>query len=128
MRRLLLDTHVLLWWLADDPRLGSRARRLVADERNAVFVSATSAWEISIKAALGRLEVPPDLDEIVLDEGFDVLPVSFFHGLRAGALPPVHRDPFDRMLIAQAQAEGLELMTTDGLMREYGVKIVDAAC
>ncbi len=126
MRRLLLDTHVLLWWLADSPQLGPRTRDLIADERNDVFVSAASAWEIAIKTALGKLEVPEDLQEIIEEEGFDILSISFFHGLQAGRLPPLHRDPFDRMLIAQAQTEGVELVTNDGMIARYGIKLVDA--
>ena len=126
MRRLLLDTHSLLWWLADDPQLGRRARALIADGSNEVYVSAASAWEISIKKALGKLKAPDGLDTVVLDEGFGQLDISFFHGEKAGELPPHHRDPFDRMLIAQAQAEGLEILTGDAIFKPYGVKIVDA--
>ncbi len=126
MRRLLLDTHVLLWWLADSPQLGPGARALIADPHNAVIVSSASAWEISIKKALGRLEAPDDLDGVVEEEGFEKLAISFFHGERAGELPPLHRDPFDRMLIAQAQAEGLDLVTGDRMLGQYGVKTVDA--
>ena len=126
MRKLLLDTHTLLWWLADDPQLGSRARARIEDERNTVFVSAASAWEISIKKALGKLEAPDNLDSFVEDEGFSKLAISFFHGEKAGELPPLHRDPFDRMLIAQAQAEGLDIVTRDAMIAKYGVKTIDA--
>ena len=128
MRRLLLDTHVLIWRLADDPMLGPRTRATIADERNEVYVSAVSAWEISIKRALGKLDAPEDLDleSILEDEGFEILPINFFHGEQAGRLPPHHRDPFDRMLIAQAQAEGLELVTNDGAFTAYGLLTVDA--
>ena len=126
MRRLLLDTHALLWWLADDPRLGPRARELIGDERNEAYVSAASAWEISIKKALGKLEAPGDLDAIVEEEGFAKLPITFFHGERAGSLPDLHRDPFDRMLIAQAQAEGLDIVTTDERIASYAVRVVSA--
>lgn len=89
-------------------------------------MSAATAWEIAIKKALEKLEAPPDLDTIVADEGFDRLPLSCFHAERAGDLPPHHRDPFDRMLIAQAQAEGLEIITTDEAMLGYAVSRVDA--
>ena len=126
MRRLLLDTHTLLWWLADDPRLGHNARALIQDAHNEIYVSAASAWEISIKKACGKLVAPDDLDGILEHEGFEELPISFFHGERAGTLPPVHRDPFDRMLIAQAQAEGLDIMTADEMLKQYGIKVVDA--
>ena len=127
MKRLLLDTHVVLWWLADAPQLGARARELIADERNDLFVSAVSGWEISIKSTLGKLEVPEEIQEVIEEEGFELLPIRFFHGLQAGRLPPLHRDPFDRMLIAQAQAEGLDLMTSDGVIARYGIRILDAS-
>jgi PIN domain nuclease of toxin-antitoxin system len=126
MRRLLLDTHALLWWLADDARLGADARALIADGNNQVFASAASAWEISVKKALGKLDAPDDLDAIVASEGFEKLAISFFHGEQAGALPSLHRDPFDRMLVAQAQAEGLELITADEQISPYGIKTVSA--
>jgi PIN domain nuclease of toxin-antitoxin system len=126
MRRLLLDTHTLLWWLADDSRLGPHARALIADAGNEAWVSAATAWEISIKKALGKLEAPADIDAIVEEEGFAKLPISFFHGEQAGALPALHRDPFDRMLVAQAQAEGLELLTADEHIAAYGIRTVDA--
>ncbi len=127
MRRLLLDTHTLLWWLADDPQLGERARILIADGGNEVYVSAASAWEISIKKALGKLKAPDDLDSIVQDEGFGRLEITFFHGEKAGQLPLLHRDPFDRMLIAQAQAEGLDIVTSNAMLGEYGLKTIKAS-
>lgn len=127
MRRLLLDTHALLWWLADDPRLGPKARAVIADERNEVYVSAASAWEISIKKALGKLEAPDDLDGIVDEEGFEKLAITFFDGEAAGHLQLLHRDPFDRMLVTQAQAGGLEVVTRDQIIGHYGVPTVDAS-
>lgn len=126
MRRLLLDTHTFLWWLADDARLGNKARALIADARNPVYISAVSGWEIAIKKALGKLEAPSNLDALVTDEGFNHVPVTFFHGEHAGGLPPYHKDPFDRMLVAQAQAEGLEIITQDEQLSRYAVKIVAA--
>ena len=126
MKRLLLDTHVLLWWLTDDPGLGPHTRELVADRRNEVYVSAASTWEISIKRQKGLLEAPDNMDAFVEDEGFLKLDISLFHGDQAGSLPDIHRDPFDRMLIAQAQAEGLELVTHDAMIRKYGIKVIDA--
>ncbi|CAN1603636.1 Type II toxin-antitoxin system VapC family toxin [Pseudomonas mediterranea] len=126
MRRLLLDTHALLWWLSDDPALGADARQMMVEPRNQVLVSAASIWEISIKQAKGMLEAPEDLEALVEDEGFTKLPISLFHGQQAGKLPEIHRDPFDRMLIAQAQAEGLELVTADGIIPQYGVRVVSA--
>jgi PIN domain nuclease of toxin-antitoxin system len=121
MQRFLLDTHVLLWWLDDSPELGPRCKELIADQRNQVYVSAATTWEISIKKALGKLEVPNDIDSIVEDEGFSKLPISLYHGQLAGSLPMHPRDPFDRMLIAQAQAEGLILMTSDNNIGLYNL-------
>lgn len=122
MQRFLLDTHVFLWWLADAPELGPLCRELLADQRNEVFVSAATTWEISIKKALGKLDAPEDMDSIVEDEGFAKLPISLYHGQLAGSLPALHRDPFDRMLVAQAQAEGLILMTSDTNIGLYNVR------
>jgi len=127
VKRLLLDTHVFLWWLADDPALAERARGALADPGNDVFVSAVSGWEISIKRALGKLEAPESLDEFVEAAGFLHLPVTFFHGEQAGQLPMHHRDPFDRMLIAQSQAEGMVLVTADERIRQYGIRTLRAA-
>jgi PIN domain nuclease of toxin-antitoxin system len=123
---LLLDTHVLLWWLADSPKLGSAAAGLIDDPANSVFVSAATGWEIAIKRASGKLRVREGLHDLVTDEGFAHLPVTFLHGEHAGALPAHHRDPFDRMLIAQAQMEELELLTADRKMRLYSVPCVSA--
>jgi PIN domain nuclease of toxin-antitoxin system len=127
MKRLLLDTHVLLWWLADDRQLGPNAREAIGAGRNQVYVSAASIWEISIKRALGKLQAPDNMDGIVETAGFDPLPISLFHGEQAGRLPDIHRDPFDRMLIAQAQAEGLDLVTSDRFIPQYGVNILVAS-
>lgn len=126
MRRLLIDTHVLLWWLADAPALGGKARALIAAPRNEVHVSAASLWEIAIKRSLDKLKAPDGLNGIVEEEGFRALPISLFHGEQAGDLPLLHRDPFDRMLVAQAQAEGLEIITSDARIAEYGVRTIDA--
>ena len=126
MKRLLLDTHVLIWWLANDMELGPEAKAMIAEPRNVIAVSAASTWEISIKRALGKIVVPEDMDAIVEDEGFIKLPISLFHGEQAGSLPAYHRDPFDRMLIAQAQAEGLEIVTGDAKFAQYCIKCIDA--
>ncbi len=92
-----------------------------------VFVSATTGWEIGIKKALGQLHAPDDLDSAVEHEGFTHLPITFFHGEQAGALPAIHRDPFDRMLVAQAQAEGLRMITSDPQVKAYGIRTLDAS-
>jgi len=126
MKKVLLDTHTLLWWLADHPSLGAKSRKIVSDERNDIFVSAVSTWEISIKKNKGLLKAPDNIDAIVEDEGFSKLPISLFHGEQAGSLESIHRDPFDRMLIAQAQAEGLELLTADKIIPKYGLRVIDA--
>ena len=124
--RLLLDTHALLWTLRNDPAIGPRARRTIADKRNEVFVSAVSVWEIAIKRARERLDVPEHLLEEIAETGFRELPITSFHGEQAGALPLLHRDPFDRMLIAQAQAEGLILVTADAAIERYSVRTMAA--
>ncbi len=123
MQRFLLDTHALLWWLNDSPQLGPRCKEIIGNERNQIFVSAATTWEISIKIALGKLIAPEDMDSIVEDEGFSKLPISLYHGQLAGSLPAHHRDPFDRMLIAQAQAEGLILITADENIPLYNLRL-----
>jgi PIN domain nuclease of toxin-antitoxin system len=128
--RLLLDTHALLWWLADNRKLGRRTRAAIADPRATVWVSAASAWEIAIKVALGRLELgePPEicLPREIERNHFTSLPVTVEHALAAAGLPPHHTDPFDRMLIAQAQLENLTLVTADEAFASYDVPIRDA--
>jgi PIN domain nuclease of toxin-antitoxin system len=122
---LLLDTHVLLWWLMDDRSLGAVARRSIraADE---VHVSAASAWEVAIKAGLGRLEMEGDLEEAVRLSGFLALPITFSHVAAAGVLPNHHPDPFDRMLIAQAGIETLTIVTQDRWFGAYAVPVLRA--
>ena len=120
--RLLLDTHVLLWWLADDRKLDRTAREIIGNPGNDVLVSSVSVWEISIKAALGRLEIElDDLEDAILRNGFRPLPIGFRHAVTAGRLPPLHRDPFDRMLIAQASVEELRIMSHDRVFERYGL-------
>ena len=119
--RLLLDTRVLLWWLADDPSLGEEARAGISDASSAVFVSAATVWEISIKQALGKLEAPSDLLRQIELNRFEPLSIKVSHAYTAGGLPPHHDDPFDRMLVAQAMMEGLTLLTRDPRMSRYGV-------
>ena len=127
MQRFLLDTHTLLWWLNDSPQLGPRCRQMISNDRNQVFVSAATTWEISIKMAIGKLRAPEDMDSVVEDEGFSKLPISLYHGQLAGSLPAHHRDPFDRMLIAQAQAEGLILITADENISLYNLLLKRAS-
>ena len=124
--RLLLDTHVLLWWLSEDARLGREARAAIADGTSSVLVSAATAWEISIKQALGKLEAPDDLEGALAAERFDALPVTVPHALAAGRLPRHHDDPFDRLLVAQAQQERLRLVTADRRVSRYDVRRLPA--
>ncbi|HVO91795.1 MAG TPA: type II toxin-antitoxin system VapC family toxin [Terriglobales bacterium] len=121
--RLLLDTHILLWWMSDDHKLTKHARDIIANSDNDVLVSSASAWEISIKAALGRLEIElDDLEEAIVKNGFRPLPIGLRHALTIGRLPNIHRDPFDRMLVAQASVEELRLLSHDRVFERYGLK------
>ena len=122
-RKLLLDTHAFLWWRMDDARLGARARALI-EYADVVFVSAATVWEAGIKQALGRLDLPEPMSAGVADSGFEPLPITFRHAEAAAALPAHHQDPFDRMLVAQAQVEGLALVTADGRLKQYGIDLV----
>ncbi len=126
MPRLLLDTHVLLWALEDSQALNADARRSITDTRNEVFVSAASIWEMAIKRSQGKLRTPDNLADTVQEAGFAALPITLAHAKQAGMLPPHHRDPFDRMLVAQALAEGLVLVTDDAHIPKYGVRTMPA--
>jgi PIN domain nuclease of toxin-antitoxin system len=123
--RLLLDTHALLWWLDGDRRLPARVRALVGEPANEVLVSAASVWEITTKARLGKLpgalDVAADVPACIESQGFTPLPITAHHAQRAGTLPGPHRDPFDRMLIVQAQAEGVPIASNETVFEEYGV-------
>ena len=118
--KLLLDTQLMLWWLADSPKLSRQARALIADPANTVFVSAATMWEIRIKEKLGKLDVPADLIAIVRSEEFEWIPVSAEHADATMDLPLLHRDPFDRMLVAQAKWMEITLLTSDSLLAKYG--------
>jgi len=124
--RALLDTHALLWWLSDDPSLSERARTFVSQTENAVIVSSACAWEIATKVRLGKLasagELTGDFMGYLEREGFETLSISTQHAIRAGLLPGPHKDPFDRMLIAQAQAENLPVLSNDRVFDDYGVR------
>jgi len=124
--RALLDTHALLWWLSDDPSLPRAARKFIAETKNTLIVSAASAWEIAIKVRLRKLPTATDLaadfSGLVQREGFELLAISAEHGIRAGLLPGPHRDPFDRMLIAQAQAENMPIVSNEASFESYGVR------
>ena len=124
---LLLDTHVLLWWLFADRRLPRRIRDLIDGGARNVVVSAVSGFEIATKKTLGKLEAPDDLEAQIDRAEFRILPLSVRHGVVGGSLPPHHRDPFDRLLIAQAICEGMTLVTADPAMRAYDVAVLPAS-
>jgi PIN domain nuclease of toxin-antitoxin system len=125
--KLLLDTHALLWWTTDDGRLKAREREAIEDERAIVWVSAASLWEVSIKASLGRIDLGDvDLPRELERSLFLELPIQWSHAERAGSLPRHHDDPFDRMLIAQAQAEQLVLVSYDRAFHDYDVALMPA--
>ena len=119
----LLDTHVLLWWFADSSELSAKARDTIV-RAELVYVSAATAWEIAIKRALGKLTAPDDLEGAVRINRFTPLPVTIAHAVLAGALARYHDDPFDRMLVAQAKAESLSLITHDSRLKDYGVRVL----
>jgi PIN domain nuclease of toxin-antitoxin system len=121
--RLLVDTHVLLWWRAGDPALSSVARSLIADPTNEALVSTASLWEIAIKCSVGKLSVPDDLPETTVERGFAWLPVSPRHAWEVRGLPYHHRDPFDRLLVAQARVEAMPVVTSDRRFAAYGVDV-----
>ncbi|WP_135256814.1 type II toxin-antitoxin system VapC family toxin [Thermus caldilimi] len=116
---LLLDSHIVLWWLSDDRRLSRRARRLI-EGADQVFVSAATTWELAVKASLGKLRMPEGFVEVVEEEGFTHLPITPVHAMAVQSLPWHHRDPFDRILLAQAMVEGVRLMSADQALASYG--------
>lgn len=126
--RALLDTHAFLWWITDDSRLSGRAREVISDGRNELFFSAASGWEITIKASLGRLEIPEDLERFVAEQlsrnAIQTLPIHLSHALRTSALPGHHRDPFDRILVSQALLEKMPLLSADPQIARYPVEVV----
>ena len=123
---LLLDTHVLIWALENNPTLSNSARNAIIEGKNLVFISAATVWEMSIKQAQGKLDVPDNLLEEIDLHRFTQLSINFQHAQLAGKLPNIHKDPFDRMLIAQANIEKLTLVTRDKLIAQYDVRIIEA--
>jgi len=126
--KALLDTHAFLWWIDDDSRLSSSARMIIENRENQVFFSAASAWEIAIKTQFGKLRLPSSPDIFITEHlslnGFEPLPISISHALHTASLPSLHRDPFDRVLIAQSRTERLPLLTCDGLIIQYSVETI----
>lgn len=126
MRRLLLDTHVALWALSNPAGLRPVVRRLLEDPKTTVAVSAASVWEVEIKRAIGKLTAPAGFSSTCIDRGFDPLDITFEHAEMAGGLPLHHSDPFDRMLIAQAIVDDLELVTNDRAFEHYDLRLLAA--
>ena len=126
MDRFLLDTHALLWWLSDPDRLHPDAHAAIADPRHQVYVSAASVWEMAIKSTLGKLTVPDDLEAQLKAHRFDPLAITIQHARHIEGLPLLHRDPFDRMLVAQAQQESLTIITRDPEVQQYDVSWMTA--
>lgn len=123
MARLLLDTHIILWWLGDNPKLSKKAKTLIS-EASVVYVSSVSAWEIAIKKSLGKLECPDNFEETILADGFNTLPLLFSHAKTLLQLPLHHDDPFDRMLVAQAKTEKMTLLTHDKIIGRYDIHVI----
>ena len=121
--RLLLDTHILLWWLDADPALAREAAGLIANPENTIFVSAVSIWEIRLKQSLGKLRLPANFLDRLAAESFENLPLTAAQSTRIAQMEWIHRDPFDRMLVAQAQAESLVLLTADEVLAGYGAAV-----
>ena len=123
---LLLDTHALLWWLSDEATLSEAARSAIADPENTVYLSAVVVWEMRIKQAIGKLDLPGDFEEVLDGQAFSKLPVTVEHAHATAGLPEVHRDPFDRMLVAQATVEKMAIVTRDRRIGDYGIDVVPA--
>lgn len=124
--KLLLDTHVLLWWFEDPLRISEEAREQISDPDNEVLVSAASCWEIAIKRSLNKLSAPADINDAIQQCGFEELAISILHSLKTEALPLHHRDPFDRMLIVQSVCESAFLVTHDRMFMQYGISLIQA--
>jgi len=126
--RVLLDTHTFLWWISNDTRLSSRAREIISDGNNELLLSAASGWEIAIKVRLGRLQLPYEPERFIPEQlainAIQSLPIKMSHALHTYNLPIYHRDPFDRIIIAQAQLEGLPILTSDPQIAKYKVEII----
>jgi len=123
--RILLDTHILLWWLRDDRKLTKKMETIIRSSENEVFVSAVSTWEVAIKKSIGRLVINLDeLEQVIVKSGFSVLPITMLHTLAVASLPMHHRDPFDRLLVAQSIIEPMRIVTHDETVGLYGDHII----
>jgi len=123
---VLLDTHTLLWWLDDNPTLSREAFNIISDGKNVVFMSAASIWEIRIKKSIGKIDIPLNFKEILEKQPFEVLSITSEHAHAIKELPLIHRDPFDRMLIAQGKIEKLAIITRDSFFSEYNINVIKA--
>jgi PIN domain nuclease of toxin-antitoxin system len=126
--RVLLDTHTFLWWITDDPRLSGKARETIANRNNELYLSAASGWEIMIKMKIGRLSLPKNPRHFIADQlllnNIESLPIQMSHALHLHSLPDHHRDPFDRMIVAQAQLEKLPILSCDSQIAKYEVRVI----
>jgi PIN domain nuclease of toxin-antitoxin system len=122
--RALLDTHIALWWLSDHERLSKEQFDFIYSKNSQIILSAASIWEIRIKESLGKLEVPSNILEIIKEENIEFLPITAQHANHTRTLPPLHKDPFDRIIIAQAKLEGLTLISSDQAFSGYDVEII----
>ncbi len=123
---LLLDTHILLWWLDDYERILPEAKDVITDGRNSIFVSSVVIWEIRIKQTLGKLNIPNNFREVLDRQPFEMLAITAEHAYEIGNLPLIHRDPFDRMLAAQAKVEAMTLLTRDSHLKMYDIRVIEA--
>jgi PIN domain nuclease of toxin-antitoxin system len=121
---LLLDTHILLWWLDDNALLPVNAREAIADTDNLAILSAAVIWEIRIKQGIGKLEIAPNFYDVIKEQGFEMLAITSDHAYAVGDLPKHHRDPFDRILIAQAMLEGFTIVTHDAIFNKYPIPVL----
>lgn len=123
--KYLLDTHVILWWLDTPEKISDKAKEMIQDRTNSVFLSSVSFWEMSIKQSLGRLTIPKNIIEVLTSEGFQILPLTAEEGLSVSDLPFIHHDPFDRMLIMQAKLNNLIFISSDKKIKEYPVIVLE---
>ena len=126
--RVLLDTHTFLWWIANNKQLSNTSRNIIGDGQNELFLSVASGWEMAIKARLGKLELPENLEQFIAEQlqqnAIAGLPIQMSHALHVYTLPPLHRDPFDRLLIAQSQLENMPILTIDPQIGRYDVEVI----
>ena len=126
--KIIVDTHVFLWWITDSSKLSKQAKTIISDGDNTIFLSAASSWEIAIKNQLGRLQLPQRPERFIPDQllrnGMESLPITMSHALHVATLPSIHRDPFDRMLISQAQVEHLPILTADPFFARYRIETI----